>query len=244
MDPAVLCYIGPIVAVLGLFFCFPDRPKSARWFGTVLAAAGVGLTAVALVRVFQWPVLPLAVISAGVAAVLLAGRMITHANPVYSALYFGGVVLCSAVLVLVPGAHFLAAILVIVYAGAVLVAYVFVIMLAQQAKPVEYDVTVRQPTVALIAGLGLIVAVLWALMQSPFGAARDLPSVTGRGTSTAGAAATANALNTSDNVVNLGSVLFGDYPVSIEVAGVFLLIAMIGAIVLASMRFGKQEQQS
>jgi NADH:ubiquinone oxidoreductase subunit 6 (subunit J) len=60
----------------------------------------------------------------------------------------------------------------------------------------------------------------------------------------AGAAATANALNTDNNVVSLGSVLFGDYPVSIELAGVFLLIAMIGAIVLASMRFSKQEQQS
>jgi NADH-quinone oxidoreductase subunit J len=243
MDPAALCYMGPIVAVLGLFFCFPDRPRPARWFGAVLAAAGVALTSVALVRVFNCPVLPAAVVPAGVAAVLLAGRMISHANPVYSALYFGGVVLCTAVLVLVPGAHFLAAILVIVYAGAILVAYVFVIMLAQQAKPVDYDVTVRQPTVALVAGLGLIVAVLWALMQSPYGAARDLPSAAGD-TSMAGAAAAANTLSTDNNVISLGSVLFGDYPVSIELAGVFLLIAMIGAIVLAGMRFGKQEQQS
>ena len=243
MDPAALCYIGPIVAVLGLFFCFPDRPRSARWFGAVLAAAGVALTSVALVRVFAWPILPSAVIPAAVVAVLLAGRMITHASPVYSALYFGGVVICTAVLVLVPGAHFLAAILVIVYAGAILVAYVFVIMLAQQARPVDYDATARQPALALIAGLGLIVAVLWALMQSPFGAARDLSSAAS-GTSMAGAAATANTLSTDNNVVSLGSVLFGDYPVSIELAGVFLLIAMIGAIVLASMRFGKQEQQS
>lgn len=243
MDPAVLCYIGPIIAVLGLFFCFPDRPSSARWFGAVLAAAGAGLTAVALVRVFQWPVLAWTVLPVGVAAVLLAGRMITHVNPVYSALYFGGVVLASAVLVLVPGAHFLAVILVIVYAGAILVAYVFVIMLAQQARPVEYDVTVRQPAIALIVGLGMIIAVLWALMQSPFGAARDVPSIAAGGPSTAGDAAAANVV-TDNNVVSLGAVLFGGYPLSVEVAGVFLLVAMVGAIVLASLRVGKQEQQS
>lgn len=128
----------------------------------------------------------------------------------------------------------------IVYAGAILVAYVFVIMLAQQARPAEYNVTVRQPVLALTAGGVLIIAVLWALMQSGSGAARDMASRV----YAANGGPAANAVATQDNVVNLGSVLFGSYPVSIEVAGVFLLIAMIGAIVLAGMRIQRQAQQS
>lgn len=236
-----MCYIGPIVAVLGLFFCFPERPRPARWFGAILAAAGAALTSVALVRVFQWPIMPSAVLPAGVLAALLGGRMISHANPVYSALYFGGVVLCTAVLVLVPGANFLAAILVIVYAGAILVAYVFVIMLAQQAQVAEYDVKVRQPVMALMAGLGLIVAVTWALVRSQFGAARFVSSAALGYAHAPARAATVPAAAADNNVLSLGSALFGSYPVSVEVAGVFLLIAMIGAIVLASMRVSKQE---
>ena len=247
MDPAaVLCYVGPIVAVIGLLFCFPNQPRPARWAGTVLAVIGVAAATYGLVNSFHMPVLPATVIPVGMAAVLLAGRMIAHANPVYSALYFGGVVLCTAVLVLVLGAHFLAAVLVIVYAGAILVAYVFVIMLAMQAMPLEYNIDVRQPVLAVAAGLGLIVAVTFALMYSQFGATRFLAAAApGPVYPAVGAASAAGqAMAADNNVVSLGSVLFGNYPVSIEVAGVFLLIAMIGAIVLASMRINKQEQQA
>jgi NADH-quinone oxidoreductase subunit J len=238
---AVLCYVGPMIAFLGLVFCFPNRGKSARWTGAVLSLAGVALATWGILSTFDSPVLPLAVIPLGVAAVLLAARMIAHANPVYSALYFGGVVLCTAALVLVLGAHFLAVILVIVYAGAILVAYVFVIMLAMQAMPQEYNIDVRQPVLALATGLGLVVAVTFALMHSASGA----PHGPGAAIVSQGVpAASPTAAAEGSNVISLGSVLFGQYPVSLELAGIFLLIAMIGAIVLASMRINKQEQQS
>ncbi len=242
MDPAVFCYIGPAVALLGLLLCFPNQPRPARWLGTAIAAIGLAITTFGALRLFGLPILPSAVVPAALLAVWLAGRMITHRNPVYAAIYFGGVVLCSAVLVLVPGAHFLAAILVIVYAGAILVAYIFVIMLAQQAQPVDYDVNVRQPVFAVIAGLGLIVAVLRALMLSPYAVAREAAGSGGSVVSAAGSAAASQAISADNNVVSLGSVLFGQYPVSVEVAGVFLLIAMVGAIVLAGMRINKQQQ--
>jgi NADH-quinone oxidoreductase subunit J len=242
MDMAVLCYAGPVVAAVGLLLCFPDRPPLSRWLGAGLAAIGVAAATYGLIVAFGMPLLPFMVLPAGIVAVWLGGRMIAHANPVYSALYFGGVVICAAVLVLAPGAHFLAAILVIVYAGAILVAYVFVIMLAQQDEPVGYNVEVRQPVIALAAGLGLIVAVVWALMHSQWGVSRRLIVAvpTHMYPTTAGAAG--NTVATESNVVSIGSVLFGRYPVSIEVAGVFLLIAMIGAIVLASMRTNRQQQ--
>src|SRR4030095_6722893 len=70
-------------------------------------------------------------------AIASAGRMITHNRPVYSALYFIMVVLSSAALFLMLQAEFMAFALVIVYAGAILITYMFVIMLAQQAPTDE-----------------------------------------------------------------------------------------------------------
>ncbi len=242
MDPLLLSYIGPIIASMGLVLCFPDRPRAARWAGSFLAAAGVVLAAYGITGYFGLPLWPWAAIAAGVVGVWLAGRMITHPNPVYSAICFGGVVLSSAVLVLLAGAHFLAAVLVVVYAGAILVAYVFVIMLAQQDEPAAYDINVRHPVLAVTAGLGLIVAVLWALASSPAGAPRHLAEAS-TGVSPVPASAFRNVATTDGNVVDLGTVLFGRYPVTIEVAGVTLLVAMTGALVLAGMRFARGQSQ-
>ena len=164
---------------------------------------------------------------------------------VYSALYFGGVVLCTSVLVLCLARTSLAAILVIVYAGAILVAYVFVIMLAMQAMPLEYNIDVRQPVFAVAAGLGLIVAVTFALMYSQFGATRDLAAAApGPVYSSAGAASEAGRPSRRRATWSAWDPCYsGTIPFSIELAGVFLLIAMVGAIVLAGMRINGQQEQ-
>ena len=73
-------------------------------------------------------------------AVALVGavRVITHTKPVYSALYFVLTVFATAGLFLLLWAEFMAAALVLIYAGAILVTYVFVIMLAAEAaSPAE-----------------------------------------------------------------------------------------------------------
>lgn len=237
MDLAVLLYIGPIVALIGMFFCFPNQPRGSRVFGTLVAATGVAATVFAMARCFGLPVYPAVAVPAIVVNAWLAGRMVTHRAPVYSALYFGGVVLLTSVLALLVGAHFLAAILVIVYAGAILVAYVFVIMLAQRATAAEYDINVHQPVVALTVGAALVIAVILTVMWSNVGVARQAsePFV----------APAAGVPTAGGNVVDLGIVLFGQYPITIEVAGVFLLIAMVGAIVLAGLRIaGNGGQQA
>ena len=83
--------------------------------------------------------------------------MITHHRPVFAALYFVLVVLSSAGLFLMLEAEFMAFALIIVYAGAILITYVFVIMLAQQApvpgeeaRQAEYDVIPREPAAAVV----------------------------------------------------------------------------------------------
>jgi len=94
-------------------------------------------------------------------------RMITHRRPVYCALYFVLVVLSSAAMFLLLGAEFMAFALVIVYAGAILITYLFVLMLAQQsptpeeeeAGGAEYDRIPREPLAAVVVGF-LLLAVL------------------------------------------------------------------------------------
>ncbi len=116
-------------------------------------------------------------------AVMAAVRMITHTRPVYSALYFVFVVLSSAGLFLLLEAEFIAFALIIIYAGAILITYLFVIMLAQQspdphnpsAQP-EYDVIPREPAAAVVVGF-IMLALFSHMIVETFSNAPQSPSV-------------------------------------------------------------------
>jgi len=211
--------IGIAAGLVGLYLCFPDRPRRMRIAGVLLAVAGLVLAAAGLIRWFGWPAWPAFAIPAGLVAVACAGRMIAHPHPVYCAVYLGGVVICAVVLALLAGAEFLAAALLIVYAGAILVAYVFVIMLAQRSEMPEYDRNVRSPGLAVLAGLVMLSGIVSALQRSAMAKSPVQPDA-----------------SAGSNVAGIGAVLFGDYAVVIEIAGALLLVAMVGAIVLATMR--------
>ncbi len=90
-------------------------------------------------------------------------RVITHPRPVYSALYFILTVLSSSALFLMLQAEFMAFALVIIYAGAILITYLFVIMLAEQAPSSEegasaalYDRSAHEPLAATAVGFALL----------------------------------------------------------------------------------------
>src|SRR3954469_7942576 len=99
------------------------------------------------------------------AAILAAILMITNRNPVYSALWFALATLAVCGLFLFQSAPFLAAATVIVYAGAIVVTFVFVIMLAQQSGATVYDQQSRQPFLATVTAF-LLLAALLATFQS------------------------------------------------------------------------------
>ncbi|MBG81264.1 MAG: hypothetical protein CMJ39_11235 [Phycisphaerae bacterium] len=226
----------------------------------------------------------------GVIAVSAAVRMITHSRPVYSAIYFVFVVLSSAGLFLLLEAEFMAFALVIVYAGAVLITYMFVLMLAQQAsspdnitEAPEYDRVAREPAAAVTVGFIFLTAVFGAIYQGvdrlppPAGEiekniarAEVLESLTKQlrssieevepsfqwppeadgnqnivfaddegiyviGKTDAGDHQTVR-LGTSAGPRNtqfVGWDLVGRFPASLELAGVILLLAMFGAVILA-----------
>jgi NADH-quinone oxidoreductase subunit J len=172
-------------------------------------------------------------------AVFAAIRVVTHPRPVYSALYFILVVLSTAGLMVLAGAEFLAVALVIIYAGAILVTYVFVIMMAQPssagrfgrwARAVDYDRSAREPAAAVVAGFVLMATIAGVI------AGRQWP-----GPSQMAAPAAENA-----NTLALGRLLLteGGFPISVQLAGLLLTIAMIGAIAIARKRLPRAEHEN
>ena len=213
----------PIILILaggvGLYLALPGgRLHSGRASLVLLAGSLAGLITL---------IVPMAGARAetiwfgvfAVVALVGAVRMITHAKPVYSALYFILVVLATAGLLILAQATFLALALLIIYAGAILVTYVFVIMLAQQSGgPASYDRRAREPFLGVLTGFVLLAALSARLTHN--------------GGQTISHAANSAAFE-NDNTLSLAASLLTRYVVGIEVAGVLLLVAMVGAIAIA-----------
>ena len=161
---------------------------------------------------------------------------------------------------LVLGAQFLGVATIVVYAGAILVMFLFVLMLAQPAGLAPYDRVSNEPLLSAIAGavlLGLLTLSIGRLSAEPASCCK-LPSKadamatakpaaklavkpTGDqdGTQAAAAAATAGDPPATDplaadHVARLGAELFGRHLLAVEAAGVLLLVALVGAIAIVS----------
>lgn len=165
-----LCVLGS----LGLYLILRTGGRVVRGAGAIVGiAAFIGLVfqvaRTAGIDVDSAPGVFYIVLS--LLAVISAVKLISHDRPVYSALYFVLVVLASAGLFLLLEAEFMAFALVIVYAGAILITYMFVIMLAQQApdpsdpdaQP-EYDRNPREPLAG--ASVGFIMLAMLSYMVS------------------------------------------------------------------------------
>ena len=99
-------------------------------------------------------------------AVLGGGLLITLSNPVHAALSFALVVLSTCGLFLLQAAPFLMAATIIIYAGAIIVTFLFVIMLAQQEGFSSADRRSREPFLATVAGFVLLGALLCVLQRT------------------------------------------------------------------------------
>ena len=257
----VLCLFAGIGTVLML----PGRRETA-WVkigGVIVLAAAIILVALVLRHSASVP----ADQKAGVGlyfwifsaiAVVAAIRVITHTRPVYSALYFVLTVLASAGLFVLLWAEFMAAALVLIYAGAILVTYVFVIMLAAQAVPsgggqegvttplaeetaagryaglAEYDAVSREPVVASAVGFALMAVLLIVIFDRAEG--MGVPVVAEAAPATQPVAAGFVVGESERPMRELGEYLFRNQMVNLELAGVILTVAMVGAIIIARRR--------
>jgi NADH-quinone oxidoreductase subunit J len=143
-------------------------------------------------------------------------------NPVYSALSLVATLFGVAVLFVAQGAYFLAAIQVMVYAGAIVVLFLFVIMLigVDRHEDVWFDEQRpwRRP-VAMVVGVALCVGVLLTVLW----VATD---ITGTKSTTA-------PLEQNQDLAQLGRALFTRYVFAFEITAVLLTIAVVGAVALS-----------
>jgi len=221
-----------VLTAAGTFTLFPKRFVLPRVLGWLLTLSGV----VALAASFapeRSPVTDDLLFYLFSGTAILSGiLLITSRYPVYGALWFALATLSVCGLFLLQSAPFLAAATVIVYAGAIIVTFLFVIMLAQQSGRSIYDQRSRQPLLATISAFVLLGALLVTLQQ-----ANLEPSVESADSRVA--AVVVNPLSqplpdqSLGSMHGLGRSLFGDYLFAVEMAGTLLLVASIGAIIIS-----------
>ncbi len=147
--------------------------------------------------------------------------VITARNTVHSVLFLVANFLCVAVLYVALAAEFLAVIQVLVYAGGIVVLYLFVVMLVNlKAIPEARLDPRRRARLGFVIAAALLAEVSAILVytgsRSPMAPAPGAPAAPAAG-----------------NTETVGWLLYTDYLVPFEVASVLLLVAMIGAILLA-----------
>jgi NADH-quinone oxidoreductase subunit J len=283
-----LCALGAV----GVLLALPRRGNLPQIFGALIAslAGGAALIVMGLKAKEHLPNLHFYIFA--FIALAAALRVITHPKPVYAALYFVLTVIASAGLFVLLSAEFMAFALIIVYAGAILITYLFVIMLATQSPDEDevevlasYDTEAREPAVAVVIGF-LMLAVLtttmfsglsqlgWPKPRNPDALLAEMPRkienvfrehrliakgesvivdekthqaqviLDGQTGGTIAIRATDGTIRQVErkdwpaelkvrNIEELGFNLLRDHPGTIEIAGVILLMAMLGAVVLS-----------
>ncbi|MGH3825513.1 MAG: NADH-quinone oxidoreductase subunit J [Pseudonocardiaceae bacterium] len=153
--------------------------------------------------------------------------MVFARNAVHSALWLAQAMLCLGALYMVQQAPFLGFVQIIVYTGAIMMLFLFVLMLVgKESVDSVVEVLRGQRVAAALGGIGL--AFLLVAMLG-----RAFAGVTSVGL------AGANTVN-GGNVANLGRVLFTDYLFPFELTSALLITAAVGAMVLAFTERGKQ----
>jgi NADH-quinone oxidoreductase subunit J len=159
-------------------------------------------------------------------AVLSALMVVFSRNPIYSVLYLVITFFCVACHYLLLNAQFLAAVHVIVYAGAIMVLFLYVIMLLNLNKDDESQKTNLWRAVAVITAGLLMVVIVGAL----------------RGAETANI--NFNSTNNTGLVKNLGNLLFNEFLLPFEIVSILLLTALVGAVMLGKTHMKRIQETS
>ena len=151
------------------------------------------------------------------AAMVIAGALgvVLRSNPVHAALSLVLTLFGIAVMFVSQQAEFLAAVQVVVYAGAIVVLFLFVIMLlgVDRAENLETEPLGIQRPLAIILSLGFVALLVTTILQG-----RD-----------------------SLNMRQIARSIFSDYVVAFEVTSVLLIVAVVGTVVLARKRKSEKD---
>ncbi|GAB6164741.1 hypothetical protein JCM19992_07410 [Thermostilla marina] len=178
---------------------------------------------------------------------------ITTRNPVYAAVWFGLTLLGTAALLLCLKAQFLALATIVVYAGAILVMFLFLLMLAQPEGRAIYDRNAWSPHLAAFTGM-ILVAVLTAALAKSASAQQAIAkqkqsAASVRQTDEASSGETQGGVaderapsrqvrtaqpGDEHETKRLGAALYGPELLAVEAVGLLLLVALVGAALITS----------
>ena len=154
-------------------------------------------------------------------AVIAAFLVVTARNPVHSVLWLILTFLSATGLFVLAGAEFLAMLLMIVYVGAVMVLFLFVVMMLDiDFAELKAEMARYFPLASLV---GVVILMQLAMLYGAWGTAVGAPGLR---------QAVAPDMAQIDNTRALGMLIFDQYFLLFQLAGLILLVAMIGAIVL------------
>jgi NADH-quinone oxidoreductase subunit J len=163
---------------------------------------------------------PLFFYGLSIAAIVFAIAVITRKNAVHAALSLIGTLVSLAGLYLMLYAPFVAGVQIVLYAGGIMVLFLFVIMLVnldQNIREIQFN---KQWMVGLIAALALGGLLLFVIRSGrqifPVNLTASLPEAT--------------------NTQQIGTALYGQYMLPFEIASLLLLVAIVGAVVMAKKR--------
>lgn len=238
---ALVCptFWGLVLGALGLLAILPQTSPRKRTLGGVLLALAGGLLASDFPWLADWAAQGmfwfLALVALGAAVGTISAQ-----SPVYSAIWFALSLLGTAGLFFLNNAQFLAVATIVVYAGAIVVTFLFVIMLAQPEGHSSYDRIswgFFPKAVSVLAAatlVGLMTFLLGGLKQKALAAPIAVAAV-GETKSTDETKPTdeKKAAPPIDPMAELGGYLFTRHLLSIELAGTLLLAGLVGAVAIA-----------
>jgi NADH-quinone oxidoreductase subunit J len=213
---------GVVLAALGMWLLLPRGLSRARWLGALLGIAALACFASQLRLLGDWTSDVVFWILSGV-TIVAAACTVTFRSPVYCAVWFALALVGTAGIFMVQGAQFLSVATIVVYAGAILVTFLFVLMLAQPRGDAYYDRVSWEAILAAAVGAVLVGVLTMTVGKLELGQVQ-VPSA---------AALSGNVLE-PDHVARLGAELFGRHLIAVEVAGTLLLVALIGATAIVS----------
>jgi NADH-quinone oxidoreductase subunit J len=216
-----------VLLAVGVWLLLPRGTTRGWWMGLTLSLAAMGLFA------SRMPVIGDCA-STGTFALLAATTVVaalltvTMRNPVYSAIWFALSLLGTGGLFMLQGAQFLGVATVVVYAGAILVTFLFVLMLASPEGHAFYDRLSWEAPLSATTGSLLIGVLSFALVgifnprTSDFA---QIPAVE---------AERAAEILAPEHMAHLGGSLFGQHLLAVELAGTLLLVALVGAVAIVA----------
>jgi NADH-quinone oxidoreductase subunit J len=224
-NPQRIILIASVLAAVGMWLMLPRGRAAGRGAGVILAAVGLGLFGTQVPWLGDWLSYAVFIILAGT-TVISAAAAVTLRNPVYSAIWFGMSLVGTAGIFLFQGAQFLAVATIVVYAGAILVTFLFVLMLASPSGRAPYDRKSWEALLSAAAGailVGILTATIAAGLTGPepFPTARQVTETDRQ-----------QGVLSEQHMVRIGHELFDRYLVPVEAAGVLLLAALVGAAVI------------